>query len=191
MEAAAQNFMVAGIHSTRGPAHSPGSVFIQYLVHETVKGNCLASFRRAQFQNSRHGWDRLWDGLWDGLVTQALWYPVSLSFLLICLHCWVGLWGKKINWQSLWSQIWRSAFYFLHISFQSYRTPGVFVRGWRCLLSLLVRRKQDYECFMVCSCGTAIFQWISLLPGSWGTNKTFLVGVRGKQIPREPFSPIF
>lgn len=184
-KAAAQNFMVAVIHSTCSPAP-----------HPTVgpwkgKDDLLASFRWVQFQSSRRGWDRLWDSLWDGLVTQALWYPVSLSFLLICLHHWAGLWGKKSIGNPSEVRFEDLPVYFIHISFQSYRTPGVFVMGWRCLLSLLVRRKQDYECFMVCSCGTAIFQWISLLPGSWGKNKTFLVGVRGKQTPREPFSPIF
>lgn len=181
-KAAAQNFMVAVIHSTCSPAPHPtvgpwkGKRRFARLIQVSPVPD-LQAWLRSPLRRPCHP---------GSLVPSLTLFPSHMSSSLS------GSLGKKksignpseVRFEDL-------PVYFIHISFQSYRTPGVFVMGWRCLLSLLVRRKQDYECFMVCSCGTAIFQWISLLPGSWGTNKTFLVGVRGKQTPREPFSPIF
>ena len=85
----------------------------------------------------------------------------------------------------------KSTFSFRKMPFKSL---GSAMCSWKWLAVFIkppVMPEYIYECFMVCSCETAIFQWIPLLPSSPGTNKTFLVRVGGKQTPREQFPPIF
>ena len=80
---------------------------------------------------------------------------------------------------------------FRKMSFKSLGSAMCSLKWLAVFIKPPVMQEYVYECFMVCSCETAIFQWIPLLPSSPGTNKTFLVRVGGKQTPREQFPPIF
>lgn len=85
----------------------------------------------------------------------------------------------------------KSTFFLLKMPFKSLRMPCDIFQWLAMFIKPPVLQGCVYECFMVRSCETALFQWIPLLPSSPGTNKTFLARVGSKQTPREQFPPIF